>query len=265
MTNVDSLGDRLKKFENVNRFCLPIRTPLIVRLDGCHFSNYTKGFEKPYSSIIRDAFIHTSQHLFKNISGLQLIYQQSDEMSLLITDYKDFNTQSWMNKNIQKIVSISSSILTAHFNEFIWSKNLSIKKTAYFDSRAFCLPKEEVCNYFLWRERDWIRNSVSVLAQKNFSHKELHKKSSRDMLKMLLDKGISWENDLDHWQKYGYCVSRNQIMKDNAVRHSVDVDWNIPVFSDDRNYVEKYVYLHGEKDGTTGDSGELQTYIDELK
>lgn len=242
MSENDSLGDRMKTFEDVYRFSLPIRTPLIIRLDGKSFHSYTKGFEKPYSEIIRDAFIYASEYLYKNISGLKLIYQQSDEMSLLITDYSSLNTQPWMKKNLQKIVSISSSILTVHFNQFISNKKLPINKTAYFDSRAFFLPKEEVCNYFLWRERDWVRNSVTVLAQKNFSHKHLHKKSTKDMLQMLLDKQIDW-NKLEHWKKYGYCVLKNVIDKGGFQRNSIDVDWNIPIFSEDRNYIERFINL----------------------
>jgi tRNA(His) 5'-end guanylyltransferase len=237
----DYLGERIKKYESVSKTSLTIRTPVIIRLDGKSFSSYTKGFDKPWSILVRDAFIEGCKDLFKEVSGLKLCYQQSDELSLLLINYATFDTQPWFMNDIQKMVSVSSSILTASFNKYMWAKGIT--KTAYFDSRAFCVPKEEVCNVFLWRENDCSRNSVSVLAQKHFSPKQLHKKSTKQMQEMLFqEKGINW-NDCETWQKRGYCVSRNVVEKDGVIRYSVDVDWDIPIFSQNRDYINKYVYI----------------------
>lgn len=238
----DSLGNRIKNYEFNSQSFLTRRMPVIIRLDGCHFSNYTKGFEKPYDELIRDAFIFGTKALFNEVQGLKLSYQQSDELTLLLTNYDTLTTNSWFDNNIQKMVSVSSSILTASFNQFMKEHKSEFKKLAVFDSRVFIVPKEEVCNVLLWRENDASRNSISCLAQKYFSHKQLHKKNTKEMQEMLFqEKGINW-NNIPTWQKRGYCMSRVLLEKEPGVfRHNIEVDLEIPIFSQDRNYVNKFV------------------------
>jgi tRNA(His) guanylyltransferase len=242
----DFLGDRMKIYENVNRNYLPIRTPMIIRLDGKSFSSYTKNFEKPWSKIILDTFIYSSTSLFEEISGLKLIYGQSDELSLLITDYDTLNTKPWFDKNIQKIVSVSASIITAAFNKYLNNSELQVR-TAFFDSRVFTLPKEEVCNYFIFRQRDAISNSITCLAQQYFSHNQLEGLSSKEKKAILFDIDQDWD-ECETWQKRGFCVTRELFEKDVVIRHKIKTDWNIPVFSENRNYIEKFVYLEEKSD-----------------
>lgn len=220
--------------------------PIIIRLDGKSFSSYTKGFEKPYDIKIRDAFIFATKALFEEVQGLKISYQQSDELTLLITDYDTLNTQGWFNGNLQKIVSVSSSILTANFNEYMFQNKFS-NKLAYFDSRAFLLPKEEVCNAFLFRQNDSTRNSISCLGQKHFSHKQLNKKNTSEVQEMLFqEKGINWNNE-PTWAKRGYCLYKKTIEKEPGVFRSViEPDFEIPIFSQDRYYINKFVFIGEE-------------------
>ena len=172
------------------------------------------------------------------------IRDRSDELTLLLTNYDTLATNSWFDNNLQKIVSVSSSILTANFNSFMFKNKPDFKKLATFDSRAFIVPKEEVCNVILWRENDASRNSISCLAQKHFSHKQLHKKNTKEMQEMLFqEKGINW-NDRPTWEKRGYCMSRVTTEKEPRVfRHSIEVDLEIPIFSQDRDYINKFVFI----------------------
>ena len=69
---------------------------------------------------------------------------------------------------------------------------------AMFDSRIFSLPREEVCNYIYWRQLDATRNSIQMVGQSQFSHRELQNKSCYDIQEMLFSqKGINW-NTLRH-------------------------------------------------------------------
>src|SRR6266404_6581354 len=171
-TDKSSLGDRCKNYESISRLFLTRRMPLIIRIDGKGFSNYTKKFEKPADIRIRDAFIHATKALFEEVQGLKVSYQQSDELTLLLTNYDTLVTNSWFDNNLQKIVSVSASIVTAAFNQYMFENKFN-DRLATFDSRAFVVPKEEVCNAFIWREQDATRNSISCLAQKHFPHKLL--------------------------------------------------------------------------------------------
>jgi len=125
------------------------------------------------------------------IQGCLCAYVQSDEISLLLTDYRRFNTDY----NLQKIVSVSAAMATAYFNEYYDSDRI-----AFFDSRAFNLPREEVNNYFVWRQKDWIRNSVQMMGQAHFSHRELQNKSCSDIHEMLHSKGLNWAHLPSRWK-----------------------------------------------------------------
>jgi tRNA(His) 5'-end guanylyltransferase len=265
----DSLGDRMKNnYENRAKTYLTRRMPVIIRLDGKAFHTFTKGLKKPYDEIFHNAMNATMKYLCENIQGCKLGYTQSDEITLLLTDYDTLDTDAWFDNNVQKICSVSASMATMAFN-----KNLNkyyvetccdlgsfiehdeymttLKKklnTAMFDSRCFNIPKEEVTNCFIWRQQDATRNAIQMLGQCNFSHKELHSKSCSDIQDMLMtQKGINF-NDMPTEFKRGVCCIKEIYqdpdvdIKDGACPRTRWVfDKEIPIFTQDRDYVERYV------------------------
>lgn len=255
----DSLGTRMKTYEDVFRTHLPIRTPVIIRLDGKAFHTYTSKCKKPIDMGLIECMNETAISLCKNIQGCQLGYVQSDEISLLITNYQDINTQSWFDNNVQKMVSVSASHASVAFtlNSYqIWGVMgvrypEPILKPAYFDSRAFILPKEEVTNYFIWRQQDATRNSVQMLARSLYSHKQLENKNNSQLQEMCFQKGKNW-NDCPTFQKRGRCIVKNKTMKEGvnpktgevfqAERSEWVVDNEIPIFSKDRGYFDNYAF-----------------------
>ena len=225
----DSIGDRMKGYENVPRMYLTRRTPLIIRLDGKAFHTLTKGLEKPWDMEFTRTMMNTMVELCQEIDNVKLGYWQSDETSLLLTDYDKLETQAWFNRNLQKMVSVSASVATHTFN----CKHNHEDRGGYFDSRAFTIPKEEVCNYFLWRQQDATRNSIQGLGQANFSHKSLHGLNNPQVQdRLMLEKGINW-NDTPTIFKRGACCIR----KDGEWI----IDREIPIFSKDREYIETHI------------------------
>ncbi len=177
--------------------------------------------------------------------GCKIIYHQSDEISLLLTNYDKLTTQSWFENNLQKMASVSASMATAKFNQEI-AKFYPEKKLATFDSRVWVLPHDEVANYFLWRQQDATKNSISMVAQANFPHKELQNLNGKQMQdKLFLEKEINW-NDIPTWQKRGACIEKQEYFLEGAQGSKWNVDLEIPIFSQDRNYIEKYVFLDKE-------------------
>lgn len=212
---------RIKEnYESRSGTYLTRRTPVIIRLDGKAFHTYTKGLDKPFDEGLISDMEETTKFLCENIQGVRIGYCQSDEISLLLTDYEQLDTQAWFDYNVQKIVSISASMATAKFNE-LRSKR-GIEKLAYFDSRVFSIPKEEICNYFKARQRDAVKNSISMLAQSLYSHKELHGKNSSDKQEMCFQKGHNW-NDLDYRKKRGCTVRKFKIVN-NVVLNYIPVN-----------------------------------------
>jgi len=238
----DKFGNRMKGYEDAYRTKLPKRMPVIIRIDGKAFHTYTKGMQKPFDTDLTNAMWETCKFLAQNVMGCKLVYTQSDEISLLLTNYDKLTTESWFDNNLQKIVSVSASLATAKFNEVMREKYPE-KELAFFDARAYVLPQDEVCNYFLWRQQDSTKNSISMVAQANFSQRELNGLNGSQLQdKLMLEKGVNW-NDIPTWQKRGSCIVKEFYNKGEVLRKRWSVDDEIPVFSQDRNYVEKLVYL----------------------
>ncbi|WP_248925060.1 tRNA(His) guanylyltransferase Thg1 family protein [Paenibacillus hamazuiensis] len=238
----DDFGNRMKEYENAFRQYLPRRLPVILRIDGCHFHTYTRGMKKPFDEQLTYAMWETWKYLAQNIMGCKIIYQQSDEISILLTNYDKLTTQSWFENNLQKIVSVSASMAAAKFNDVI-KPYYPDKPFATFDCRAWVLPHDEVVNYFLWRQQDATKNSISMIAQANFPHKHLQGLDSKKLQdKLFLEKGINW-NNLPVWQKRGVCITKQNYQKGEATRSKWDVDHETPIFSKDRHYINQYVYL----------------------
>lgn len=228
-----SLGDRMKGYENAYRHYLPMRMPVMLRIDGKAFHTYTKGLERPWDYELEECMNKTAQALCENIQGAQLAYIQSDEISILLHNYKKLTSEAWFDNNLQKMVSVSASIATATFNQAA-SCLLPSKGLAMFDSRVWVLPEVEVCNYMIWRQQDATRNSVSMLAQSLYSHKELQNKKFNELQEMCFQKGHNW-NDVPTDRKRGRCVVRCQI-EDNWY-----IDKEIPIFSQEREYIERHL------------------------
>ncbi len=215
MTINDSLGDRMKKYENCYRQKLPRRLPLILRIDGKAFHTFTKGMKKPYDNDLISCMQFTAEHLLHNVQNAKMVYTQSDEISILIDDTNKLDTDVMFDNNIQKIVSVVSSMTTMVFNNI--AKDMLGKNCAMFDCRVFVLPKEDVPNYFIWRMRDWERNSLQMLARSQYSSKQLHKKRRPDMHNMLMDKGINWSKIKPHL-KNGTMIIKNGANYKNVSR-----------------------------------------------
>lgn len=264
----DNLGDRMKSYENIERRYLTRRIPTLIRLDGKAFHSFTKGFQKPFDDVLMKSMWNTAKYLCEHIQGCKIAYTQSDEITLLLTDYETITTDAWFDKNIQKMCSISASMATLAFNksfsENVWIyqnlgidenyKNFTNKEiekyskiyqkkmnTALFDSRVYNIPKEEVCNAFIWRQQDATRNAIQMVGQANFSHKELQNKNCNQIQEMLFqEKGINF-NDFLISQRRGVCIIKESYMKDNTPRTKWVVDEYIPIFTQERCYIEKYL------------------------
>lgn len=233
----DDLGDRMKSnFEDRTRFSLPRRTYTIIRVDGKAFHTLTKGMCKPFSvdfkqNVFAGFMDKTAKALCEHIQGAQFAFVQSDEISVLLTDFEKTTTDAWFDANIQKMASVAASIATAAFNKarlirvfeefpntfdiepeldcYTVAKMIDMVKVGEFDARVFTIPDPiEVENYFIWRQKDAVRNSVSMAAKSLYSTKELEGVSSQGKLDLIHDKGENW-NDLPDGFKRGRLISYN--------------------------------------------------------
>ena len=250
------LDDRMKRYESVSRTYLTRRVPVIIRIDGKAFHTFTRGFFKPFDDVLTVAMQYTMKDLCENIQGCVFGYTQSDEITLVLTDYATLTTDAWFDYNVQKLCSIAASMATLYFNksfkeeavswsyrnfrEDIYDKALS--KGAMFDARAFTIPKEEVCNCLIWRQQDAIRNSIEATGQAYFSHKQLHNKTCAQIKEMLKsDCDFDWNEFALYLQRGSACY---KIQGENEVHAKWFIDKNIPLFTQDRDFVERHVLIN---------------------
>jgi len=251
----DDLGNRMKEqYENRTRYFLPRRTYTIIRLDGKAFHTFTKGMKRPYDQFLMDLMDKTALSLTALIQGCKMAYTQSDEISLLLTDFETINTDAWFDGNIQKMTSVSASIATANFNILYALYKIQVEektwadiKMAYFDARVFTIPDPtEVENYFVWRQKDAVRNSIAMTAQSLYSHKQLEGKSSSDQQEMIHDKGQNW-NDMPEGFKRGRTIylEKIPIMSEDSFDQEVyyNTSWKQEAldFSKDRVQLAKII------------------------
>lgn len=278
----DDLGTRMKTFyEMIPKTKLMRRIPVIIRVDGKAFHTFTRNFQKPFDDVLIESMQETMKYLCENIQGCVLGYTQSDEITLVLIDYKRLNSSAWFDYEIQKLCSIAASMTTMAFNKFFFENSKrymdkygypketmikygdqilayvkAVNRGAMFDARCFNIPKEEVTNLIYWRQLDASRNSIQMVGQANFSHKELQNKSCNDIQDMLMtQKSINW-NDLPIYQKRGSCCVRNKIVIESdgvmATAQLRDtsksenewiIDTEIPIFKGEgRAYIDSLVF-----------------------
>ena len=274
----DDLGTRMKEYyENVYRFGLTRRTPVAIRIDGKAFHTFTRGFQKPFDDVLVKSMQRTMKYLCENIQGCKLGYTQSDEITLILTDYDTLTTDAWFGYELQKMCSIAASMATMAFNKFfdeevdMWGRKTfeyfwdeggydpekisfaqsdmdlvdaydkALRKGAMFDARVFNIPKEEVTNLVYWRQLDAARNSVQMVGQANFSHNELQNKSCNMIQEMLMTKKeINW-NDFPTHLKRGSCCIKTP--------NGWHIDKEIPMFRGEyRAYIDDLIYIEGDKE-----------------
>lgn len=201
----DALGDRMKDYEVRSKTYLPRRTYTLIRIDGKAFHTFTKGFKRPYDMDLINAMDYTTKMLCSEIQGCKLGYTQSDEISLLLTDFDKIGTDAYFDGSVQKITSITASMATAFFNDYMRENGIT-DKLAFFDSRVYIITEGvEVENYFIWRQQDCVRNSISMTAQSLYSHNELNGVNTTKMQDLCIEKGVNW-NDLPAGFKRGRMI-----------------------------------------------------------
>lgn len=251
------LGNRMKNYyEQVSKTKLMRKCPVAIRIDGCHFRTFTKNLNKPFDDIVIKTMQSTMKYLCANIQGCILGYTQSDEITLILTDYKNIDSDAWFDYEVEKLCSVSASMATLAFNQFFkenvtlyklkvslykfkaydgiskykdditekYIKNLdkAIENGAIFDARCFNVPKEEVTNLLYWRQKDAIRNSIQMVGQANFSQEELNHKSLEDIKHMLCDKNIVWDV-FPKAKRFGSCCIKKETVIENNNPNEPDI------------------------------------------
>lgn len=251
-----TLGDRMKNnYEKAFNFYLPFRMPVVIRLDGKNFHSFTRHMKRPFDEKFITEMQELTAFLCREVSTTVFAYSQSDEISLLLHPYKKLDSEPFFVNEIQKMASITAGLASAYFTR-------EYDQIVVFDARCFILPEDEVANYFIWRQQDATRNSINMLAQSKFSHKELQGKNTKQVQEKMFQKDKTNWNDLEIYKKRGFaCYKKEDLGVLLAPDKKVEVtglgpvtvmkkaksfsDWYIdpaiPIFTQDRAFIEKWM------------------------
>lgn len=262
--DTSDLANRMKEYEKRNQYYLQKRIPVAIRMDGRSFHTFTKGFQRPFDEILMTTMQETARYMCENIQNAKFAYVQSDEITIILVDYDTLETDCWFNYRTDKLCSIAASMATLKFNmafkeailneEWEWKNSLTpqsveiqkaynnyittlkkaAQKGAMFDARCFNIPKEEVANLIYWRQLDAMRNSVQMVAQANFPHKELQGLNQEALKgKLHFEKNIIWDN---------YPIYKQ---RGTAVYKSASGDWIIdkcmPILKYNWHYIQDLI------------------------
>jgi len=243
------------KFKNLEDKCLYYRgltdyriqgnNDILVMLDGKNFSTLIKNnFKKPFDDDFINMMNQTAKFLCNNVQGVKFAYVQSDEISLLITDYDTTETDTPFGGRLCKLQSLLASLATSEFNRWFtlnkWYKYcvsenkfsddarisisevndfISNMKMAQFDCKVWTVPNQnDAFAWFLYRQLDCIKNSKQQTAQTYIPHKLLVGHNADEQIQMVLEqKGIDWNTFIPDYKfgRFVYKVETIGTAKDN--------------------------------------------------
>jgi len=186
--------------------------PVIIRLDGNNFHNWTKGLQRPFDSGLVQLMSETTKFLVEETNAI-VGYTQSDEITLILYS-SDRKSSIYHDGKKQKILSKLTGKCVSFFNDRRRELLPEHNKNANFDCRIYQVPSlHDACAQLLWRENDAVKNSIQMLGHSHFSDKQLFKLNTSEIQdKLMLEKGVNW-NELEVKLKRGTYVKRIKTSK----------------------------------------------------
>jgi len=214
--NQVSLADRMKEYEEVTTgTTLVPKLPIYARIDMRAGHSFCHDLAKPFDDVYANAMQAATAYIVDKC-GAALGYCQSDEASFVWIDH----TKVPFETRLFKLQSVLASMFTSAFMMACLETKLEDKfwdgYLPSFDCRVCNMPSlEEAANMILWRERDSIKNSITLLALEHYSTKQLDKKDGKMKIKMLKDeKGIDYFKALSEEQRQGAYFRKENYMRE---------------------------------------------------
>lgn len=208
-----SLGDRMKEFEMVHtQTSLVPGIPVYVRIDGRSFHTFTRGLQKPFDPDFAWTMKETTKHLHDRTNAF-ISYVQSDEISLAYLEPSKMPFETRLFK-LESVLAGMASAAFCIYGSKTKLKDRIEKFIPHFDCRVCQMPLEEVPNMLLFRERDCLKNAITLESLEHFSNKQIHKKNSEEKIEMLKGIGIDFSKDIDEDFRYGSWFRRVVFQKE---------------------------------------------------
>lgn len=247
-----SLKERIQSYQEITDYKLLSKIPTVIVLNGRSFEKVTSLLDKPFSKDFMDALCATTLKLCSEVEGCILGYCFNDEIVLILKNDQSIDTQPWYNNNIQKICSISSSIATQHFNNYVNSLDLNIINDALFTSNVFNLPNNnEISNFLIYKQQSNFYLSVHFAIFYELLNKGYGKPEIKDMISNLSnDEKISLLyqecnidfNDYHSSFRKGVAFYKVPNIKNGIIdKNKWFVNSDLPIFTTDHSFIMNIV------------------------
>lgn len=251
--------DELEGYANKYKIKLQKKTPVFVVIDGRSFKTFTKGFERPMDSVFNKAMQETMKFLCDAAQGCVFGYTASDEITLVLTDYCRWNSAAWFDYDLTNLCSAAASIATDafaryfieavdNFEEIYDGENKETLLEAYeraidvgatFTANCFNVPENRVTEMIYWKQLDHRRHAIQSLGRQYYTRPELLGKCNDEVIDMLKEKGIYWE-DMPTEMKHGSCCHKG--VNPLAQKKSWNIDTEMPMLNEtNRDYLQDII------------------------
>ena len=212
--NKESLGDRMKSYEMVHtQTSLVPGIPVYVRIDGRAFHTFTRGLQKPFDPDFAWTMKEVTKHLHDKTNAF-ISYVQSDEISLCYLEPSKMPFETRLFK-LESVLAGMASAAFCVYGSKTKLKDRIEKMIPHFDCRVCQMPLKEIPNMLLFRERDCLKNAITLVALEHFSNKQIHKKNSDEKIEMLLkEAGVDFAKDIDEDFRVGSWFRRVVFQKE---------------------------------------------------
>lgn len=249
-----NLQERQKNYESFSDYSLTPRLPVIIRVDGKNFSNITRKCDKPYDPIIQAALVDAAAFAISDMQGAVFAYTQSDEITFILRNDQSLESTPWFQNRLLKISSITSSLVTLAFNNFLNLKGVSLAGPALFDCRVFVVPSiTEAVNNIIYRQGDCVKNSVSSAAQNlltqklgtSIALKSLFKKKTDEKRKLVKEVcNIDFDEYFPSSFRHGVGIYKVPTLinkENNIIRNKWFKDWDLPLFIENKPFISNLI------------------------
>lgn len=242
-----TIADKMKGIQKKFDYCLPKKSYTMIMLDGKNFSRKVKKrFKRPFDDVFVKLMDDTAAFLCKELQGAKFAFVQSDEISIVLTDFEAEECSSFFDNRLCKLQSISASLATSFFNREVVNNiiadcackdeitsRIKTEPLYQFDAKAWSIPADDFNDMFCWflfRQNDCIRNSRQQVAQTYLSHKTLVNKNTDEQIQLLKDEcGIDWNNDFEDNVKFGRFVYKETVLQTTMVKGE-EIEFNRSVW-----------------------------------
>ena len=240
------LKDRVESYIDASDYKLISRLPIIININGRGFSKITSLIDKPHCSKFMEAMLSTMLKLCSDLEGVLFAFQSNDEITLILRNDQNNNTEPFLNNKLQKICSIASSIATLHFNNYTKSIDLNLIGEPLFTSQVFVVPNiAEAMNVLIFKQQQSFYLSIQFAC-----FYELLKKYDKNTIKEMLN-GLNSEEKIDllnqecgiDFHEYSSTFKRGaaayKIPKivDGVLKNRWYINTDIPIFAKDQVFI----------------------------